>query len=808
MIPFLDHNYYNKMLELQEKLRKSEKNRILLEKRFCLMEQESRWRHEACLNKMQMRYIEFLEEQSVRDERNYKLLGILDRVNESLALMTVKTDRLCILKKEYEASLMRTCMNRHQVSSVTGDSGVQSQNENQQLKQDISNLSNFTPRSRYNVERRFHNSSASPDRSSQPKNYGQTNQVSLSSQEFGNQSRAALTNKLRSQYSEDLDSITKAPNYTRVLGTLLNFKNERVNSVIENELERHIHKIRNLHDNNNPYSLEEIEQNTSGDVLNVTLSDDNLDHLPVEENSKGGEIPTEFKVILTTANDLISRNVNDAHVKNDTNHVVSGQSMEKIFSDVNVGQEISSEIIAGDQIASINSAVNNSNMDPFTSTPIQNLVDKNQISNDAAMYTTKINPLIESIETITKSPCIVDSSTPNFFHLPIDEVKIENERETFANANDSSEIMNSSDSHGQPHEVEYNNDNNIKIVTNTELQNSINMILITESQVVPVNKTVNSIDETSPCQTDALYIDTVGKTCGEKNRDNNILENDGIGEAIVIQPLIQSNDNDEIHNETNETIHAGSEENYEKSHVKQYEVSDNQDLQLYPQALNQIYEYDDEQYQHDPNQQYEYDSVEKYEQHANGECQYDQKDSQYIGDSNDQFQHEQYIGNDSQQYAINLNEQYHEYSVDQNQQYGSNTYVQNPNVVYDSSEMYAYPIQQQNYMADNAYDESQTFASDQQHQDYQEQFLHYENSSYINNETMMNYHTKNLPNNVAENDIKEHHENELNEKEEIIPESEHTIRIAKDVIKSILDSDTESNVEKNISNTDSDFNFN
>lgn len=132
-----------------------------------------------------MRYIEFLEEQRVRDERNYKLLGILDRVDESLAFMTVKTDRLCILKvctknfnfivanithgisfsfiqKEYEASLMRICMNRHQVSSMTGDSGVHSQNENQQLKQDIRNLSNFTPRSRYNVERRFHNSPVSP----------------------------------------------------------------------------------------------------------------------------------------------------------------------------------------------------------------------------------------------------------------------------------------------------------------------------------------------------------------------------------------------------------------------------------------------------------------------------------------------------------------------------------------------------------------------------------------------------------------------------------------------------------------------
>ncbi|KAK0181836.1 hypothetical protein PV327_000024 [Microctonus hyperodae] len=787
------------MLELQEKLQKSEKERIFLEKRFCLMEQESRWRHEACMNKLQMRYIKFLEEQRVKDERNYKLLGTLDRVDESLAFMTVKTDRLCNLKKEYEASLMRICMNRHQTSSVTGDSGVHSQNENEQLRKDIGNPSYFTPRSRYNIEQRFHNSSASPDRSVQPLSCGQTNQVPLSSRGFGNYLR-----------SEDLNSIAKAPKYTGVLDTLLNFKNERVNSVIVNELERHIHKIRNLHDNNNPYSLEEIEQNTSGDVLNVTLLDDNLDHLPVEENSKEEEIPIEFKVILAAVNDLISKSIKDIRVKNDTNHVVSGQSMGKIFSDVNTTQESSCEIIAGDQTASINSVINDSNMHPVTSTQIQNLVDKNQISNDIRMFTTKINPLVESIETITKSPCIVDSSTLNLFHLPIDEVeiKIKNERETFINAIDSSEIINSSELHDQQPGVDYNNDNNIEIVTNSESGNSINVVLIAESQVIPVNKTVNLIDKTSLCQTDALYIDTVGKKFDENNRDNkNTSENDSVGDAIVIQPLIQSNDNNEIHNETYETIHDGFEENCERSDVKQYEVSDNQHLQLYPQALNQVHEYN-EQYQHDSNQQYQYESVEQYEQGTNGECQYDQKDSQYIDDSNNQFQHQQYIGNDSQQYAINLNEQYHEYSVDQNQQYGSNTFVQNPNVPYESSVMYVYPTQEQSYIADNVYDESQAFASYQQHQDHQKQFLNYENSSHINNETIMNYHIENLSNNVPNNDMNEHHENELSEKEEIIPESEHTIKKAKNVIKSILDSDTESNMEKNISNSDSDFNFN
>ena len=55
-------------------------------------------RHETCINRLRMRYIEFLEDQQSRDERNHKLLGALDRVDSSLALMSAKTDRLGALR--------------------------------------------------------------------------------------------------------------------------------------------------------------------------------------------------------------------------------------------------------------------------------------------------------------------------------------------------------------------------------------------------------------------------------------------------------------------------------------------------------------------------------------------------------------------------------------------------------------------------------------------------------------------------------------------------------------------------------------
>ncbi|KAL2730964.1 protein PFC0760c-like isoform X1 [Vespula squamosa] len=121
------HDYYKKMLELQSKLRKSEEERIRLEERFNLLVQESRNRHDTCISRLRMKYIEYLEEQRIRDERNHKLLGALDRVDNSLSLMTAKTDKLNILRKQYETYLLRVYANRQNPASITGDSGVTSQ---------------------------------------------------------------------------------------------------------------------------------------------------------------------------------------------------------------------------------------------------------------------------------------------------------------------------------------------------------------------------------------------------------------------------------------------------------------------------------------------------------------------------------------------------------------------------------------------------------------------------------------------------------------------------------------------------------
>ncbi|XP_043793087.1 putative uncharacterized protein DDB_G0282133 [Apis laboriosa] len=138
MTSFYDnYDYYKKMLELQEKLRKSEEERIRLEERFKILVQESRNRHDACINRLRLRYIEFLEEQRTRDEKNHKLFEALDRVDNSLTLMTTKTDRLNILRKQYESYLHRIHTIPLSSTSNINDDNITNQAKNKYLKKDI-----------------------------------------------------------------------------------------------------------------------------------------------------------------------------------------------------------------------------------------------------------------------------------------------------------------------------------------------------------------------------------------------------------------------------------------------------------------------------------------------------------------------------------------------------------------------------------------------------------------------------------------------------------------------------------------------
>ncbi|XP_018340811.1 PREDICTED: uncharacterized protein LOC108747674 isoform X8 [Trachymyrmex septentrionalis] len=95
-----------------------------------------RAKYDVCINRLRMRYIQYLEEQRTRDERNHKLLAVLDRVMNKLALISAKKDRLNVLRKQYEAYLLRAYANQPP-GSVTEDSGIASQNEDRYTKKTV-----------------------------------------------------------------------------------------------------------------------------------------------------------------------------------------------------------------------------------------------------------------------------------------------------------------------------------------------------------------------------------------------------------------------------------------------------------------------------------------------------------------------------------------------------------------------------------------------------------------------------------------------------------------------------------------------
>ncbi|XP_063991643.1 uncharacterized protein LOC135170062 [Diachasmimorpha longicaudata] len=322
MTPLFDsQGYYKKMLELQEKLRKSEEDRIRLEERFNLLEQESRIRHEACINKLRMRYIEFLEEQRIRDERNRKLLGALDKVDSSLAVMTAKTDRLYSLRKEYEASILRAHTSRRPTPSVAGDSGILSQLDDRRLHK---YPSPGFPSASASLSTLLHpRRVCSPPAPSPPL----PRPLSYPPRPILNfHDRPTWALPSLSLPHQDLDSL-RTPRYpkespffypesinplkpSRLISTPLlstpDYEEEKTGNAVENELERYISKIKSLH-GDVEHSQEDHEQNTSGDLLNVTLSDDGFDHLPPEGKTKG--LPNEVEKVLALADDLAARTV-------------------------------------------------------------------------------------------------------------------------------------------------------------------------------------------------------------------------------------------------------------------------------------------------------------------------------------------------------------------------------------------------------------------------------------------------------------------------------------------------------------------
>ncbi|XP_044317756.1 uncharacterized protein LOC108042159, partial [Drosophila rhopaloa] len=99
MFPQAELENYKLQVELlQEKLQRSEDNRQQLEHKLDKVLQKRSELDKSVRHKTRQKYQEFLEEQAKRNERNKKLVHMLERIDEQTAAMSQRSERLKMMK--------------------------------------------------------------------------------------------------------------------------------------------------------------------------------------------------------------------------------------------------------------------------------------------------------------------------------------------------------------------------------------------------------------------------------------------------------------------------------------------------------------------------------------------------------------------------------------------------------------------------------------------------------------------------------------------------------------------------------------
>ncbi|XP_030563949.1 dendritic arbor reduction protein 1 [Drosophila novamexicana] len=113
MFPQAELENYKLQVELlQEKLRRSEDNRQQLEHKLDKVLQKRSELEKCVRQKSRQKYQEFLEEQSKRNERNKKLVQMLERIDEQTALMSQRSERLKMMKLQYQMYFAKLVQNQ------------------------------------------------------------------------------------------------------------------------------------------------------------------------------------------------------------------------------------------------------------------------------------------------------------------------------------------------------------------------------------------------------------------------------------------------------------------------------------------------------------------------------------------------------------------------------------------------------------------------------------------------------------------------------------------------------------------------
>ncbi|KAK9880601.1 hypothetical protein WA026_011840 [Henosepilachna vigintioctopunctata] len=100
--------YYYKFLELQEKLRKSEEDRLKLEIKLNEMIQSNREEEHQYYKTLKSQYKDFIKYDTHRMLRNEQILQALEKIEMKISLLSSKTERFKLLRQHYQAYLDRT----------------------------------------------------------------------------------------------------------------------------------------------------------------------------------------------------------------------------------------------------------------------------------------------------------------------------------------------------------------------------------------------------------------------------------------------------------------------------------------------------------------------------------------------------------------------------------------------------------------------------------------------------------------------------------------------------------------------------
>ena len=690
---------------------------------------------------------------------------------------------------------------------------------------------------------------------------------------------------------------TSSPKLGKFLRQESGDEEAQVGSIVENELERYISKIRSLHRDFEPQSLEELdhEQNTSGDLLNVTLSDDD-----------DRAMPEELGNVLALAKDLVSRTAtndkfDDESIRpDDKDPSINPQQLNAVqpkfslLAKSGISASVAKDV-DGSPKNIVEIAKTTGNRREYAEEKISNedIDDDNEfvkrlngrlvngVENSADDYfrdaVDDIEPWnISALERRVREITLDDEAHTDFVprQSSVDDTTLDDHREKFISdlyehekEGETDEFVRSTDdaldenSFGKTVASQLGEeaqiltepfDSNVSVAQPAE--QSVDQ-LPRERSRVEENTTGNRVTENLGERGEGNYAEDQGidpqyeyqqdSNAQYENYDTN---NGQYGQDPGVQydqqyqqyteypdarysaePNVQYNEdpNGRSTGDSNEKHSVDADARYIEDPNGVYSTDPNAQCIEDPDAQyvadpHQEYAQDPDDARHttDPNQQYVQHSDAQYSDDSNvqyvadpnsryaddpNERYADDSNVQYTSDPNQQYAQDsdaQYNTSDpNQQYAQNSDAQYN--TSDPNQQYAQNSdaqyntsnpnqqYAQNSNAQYNTSD----PNQQYAQNSDAQYntsDSNQQYAQDSDAQYIADDQTYQRPGDYGEN-----------PENVQDYPTSSSEAIKISEKDQ-----EATAKKTKDVIKSLLDSDTESTIERNVSNTESDFDFN